>query len=136
MFRKIDHIGIAVRDLDAANRMFGLLAGHSTLKIEEVPSEKVKVSFFLVGDVKIEFLMPTAPDSPIAKYIEKNGEGVHHIAFEVDDVGTELERLKNEGFELIHQQPKPGADGKMIAFLHPRSTGRVLTELCMDAPAS
>jgi len=130
--KKIEHIGIAVKDLAAANALYKKLLGVTHYKIEEVASEGVKTSFFRVGDSKIELLQATTPDSPIAKFIEKRGEGVHHIAFDVDDINGEIERLKSEGFALIHQTPKPGADGKMIAFLHPKSSGGVLVELCQD----
>ncbi len=132
MFRKIEHIGIAVKDIEAANNMFAQLAGLGLLKMETVASEGVKVSFFQVGESKIEFLQPTSPDSPIAKFIEKNGEGIHHIAFDVENVSEELERLQGEGFELIHSKPKEGADNKLIAFVHPRSTHRTLIELCQE----
>lgn len=130
--KKIEHIGIAVKDLAAANALYKKLLGVTHYKIEEVASEGVKTSFFRVGENKIELLQATTPDSPIAKFIEKRGEGVHHIAFDVDDINGEIERLKSEGFALIHQTPKPGADGKMIAFLHPKSSGGVLVELCQD----
>ena len=130
--RKIEHIGIAVKDLAASNALYKKLLGVAHYKIEDVTSEGVKTSFFRVGESKIELLQATTPDSPIAKFIEKRGEGVHHIAFDVDDINGEIERLKSEGFALIHQTPKPGADGKMIAFLHPKSSGGVLVELCQD----
>ncbi|MGZ5243894.1 MAG: methylmalonyl-CoA epimerase [Bacteroidia bacterium] len=132
MFRKIEHIGIAVKDLDSANNMFSLLANLGLLKMETVESEGVKVSFFQVGESKIEFLQPTSADSPIAKFIEKNGEGIHHIAFDVENVAEELKRLQENGFELIHTKPKEGADNKIIAFVHPRSTHRTLIELCQE----
>jgi len=130
--KKIEHIGIAVKDLAASNALYKKLLGITHYKIEDVASEGVKTSFFRVGENKIELLQATTPDSPIAKFIEKRGEGVHHIAFDVDDINEEIERLKSEGFALIHQTPKPGADGKMIAFLHPKSSGGVLVELCQD----
>ena len=130
--KKIEHIGIAVKDLAASNALYKKLLGITHYKIEDVASEGVKTSFFRVGENKIELLQATTPDSPIAKFIEKRGEGVHHIAFDVDDINGEIERLKSEGFALIHQTPKPGADGKMIAFLHPKSSGGVLVELCQD----
>src|SRR5688500_2009149 len=132
MFRKIEHIGIAVKDLDAANNMFTQLAEIGLLKMETVESEGVKVSFFQVGDTKIEFLQATTDESPIAKFIEKNGEGIHHIAFDVENVAEELERLQEKGFKVIHAKPKEGADNKQIAFLHPQSTHRVLVELCQE----
>ncbi|RYD80164.1 MAG: methylmalonyl-CoA epimerase [Sphingobacteriales bacterium] len=132
MFRKIEHIGIAVKDLESANNMFSQLAEIGLLKMESVESEGVKVSFFQVGETKIEFLQATNPESPIAKFIEKNGEGIHHIAFDVENVGEELEKLQEKGFKLIHAKPKEGADNKLIAFLHPQSTHRVLVELCQE----
>src|SRR5207249_872914 len=116
MFQKIDHIGIAVRNLDSANKMFEELSGAGLLKVEEVVTEGVKTSFFYVGDTKIEFLEPTNQDSPISKFIEKNGEGLHHIAFEVENVGKEIQLLKSKGFEPINEIPKEGADNKMICF--------------------
>ncbi len=130
--KKVEHIGIAVKDLVASNNLYAKLLGVPHYKIEDVASEGVKTSFFKVGEQKIELLQATNPDSPIAKFIEKRGEGVHHIAFAVDDIEAEIERLKTEGFELIHHTPKPGADGKIIAFLHPKSSGGVLVELCQD----
>jgi methylmalonyl-CoA/ethylmalonyl-CoA epimerase len=132
MFQKIEHIGIAVKNLDSANEMFKALADAELLKVEEVESEGVKTSFFRVGDTKIEFLEATNPDSAIAKFIEKNGEGIHHIAFEVEDAGKEIQRLKSAGFQLIHDVPKEGADNKMIAFIHPKSTNRILVEICQE----
>jgi len=133
MFNKIEHIGIAVKNLESANTMFNQLSSLGILKTERVESEQVLVSFFQVGDSKIEFLQPTSADSPIAKYIEKYGEGIHHIAFTVDDVAEQLERLSKAGFELIHTIPKAGADNKIIAFVHPKSTNKVLVELCQDS---
>jgi methylmalonyl-CoA/ethylmalonyl-CoA epimerase len=130
--KKVEHIGIAVKDLVASNNLYAKLLGVPHYKIEDVASEGVETSFFKVGEQKIELLQATNPDSPIAKFIEKRGEGVHHIAFAVDDIEAEIERLKTEGFELIHHTPKPGADGKIIAFLHPKSSGGVLVELCQD----
>jgi len=132
VFQKIEHIGIAVKDLESANRMFGALSEIGLLKIEKVESEGVMTSFFKVGETKIEFLQSLDPDSAISKFIEKNGEGLHHIAFEVDDIESEMERLKETGFEMINSQKKEGADNKYICFVHPRSTNRVLTELCQD----
>ena len=132
MFTKIEHIGIAVKDLESANSMFGALSQLGLLKMEKVESEGVSVSFFKVGETKIEFLQPSDPSSPIAKFIEKYGEGLHHIAFEVDDIDSEIKRLTESGFEFIKAEKKEGADNKYICFLHPRSTNRVLTELCQD----
>jgi methylmalonyl-CoA/ethylmalonyl-CoA epimerase len=132
MLQKIEHIGIAVKNLDSANAMFGKLAEAGLLKVEQVESEGVKVSFFQVGETKIEFLEATTPESAIAKFIEKNGEGIHHIAFATDNIEKDMNRLKNEGFDFIHTMPKEGADNKIICFLHPRSTNRVLVELCQE----
>ncbi len=129
---KIEHIGIAVKDLEASNALFTKLFGKPQYKIEAVASEGVMTAFFESGPNKIELLQATHPDSPIAKFIEKKGEGIHHIAFAVEDIEAELKRLSNEGFELIHKVPKKGADQKLIAFLHPKSTNGVLIELCQD----
>ena len=112
--------------------MFGALSEIGLLKIEKVESEGIMTSFFQVGGTKIEFLQSLDPDSAISNFIEKNGEGLHHIAFEVDDIESEMERLKEAGFEMINSQKKEGADNKFICFVHPRSTNRVLTELCQD----
>ncbi|MDQ3072083.1 MAG: methylmalonyl-CoA epimerase, partial [Bacteroidota bacterium] len=130
MLNKVEHIGIAVKNLDAANELFEKLSEAGLLKIEEVEREGVRTSFFQVGNSKIEFLEALNPDSPIAKFIEKNGEGVHHIAFEVEDIAQEMTRLREAGFELLSGEPKEGADNKLICFLHPRSTNKVLIELC------
>ncbi len=129
---KIEHIGIAVKDLEASNNLFSKLFGKPHYKTEAVTSENVLTSFFESGPNKIELLQATSPDSPIAKFIEKKGEGIHHIAFAVADIKAEIERLTNEGFELIHKKPKKGADNKLIAFLHPKTTNGVLIELCQD----
>lgn len=131
--QKIEHIGIAVKDINESNKLFAKLLNTEHYKMEEVESEGVITSFFKIGDVKIELLQATKPESAIHKFVENKGEGVHHIAFAVEDVNQELARLKNEGFEAIHQQAKEGADGKVIAFLHPKSTNKVLTEICADA---
>jgi methylmalonyl-CoA/ethylmalonyl-CoA epimerase len=130
--RKIEHIGIAVKDIEESNLLFSKLLGTQPYKMEKVESEGVITSFFMVGNVKIELLQSITEDSPIHKHIEKRGEGIHHIAFAVDNMDSEIERLKNEGFELINDEAKDGADGKMIAFLHPSSTNKVLTEICAD----
>jgi methylmalonyl-CoA/ethylmalonyl-CoA epimerase len=132
MIKKIEHLGIAVKDINASNDLFTKLFGKQPYKLEEVESEGVKTSFFMIGESKIELLEATNNDSAIAKFIEKKGEGIHHIAFEVDDIDAEIARLKNEGFELIHTTPKDGADNKRIAFLHPKSTNGVLVELCQE----
>ena len=130
--KKIEHIGIAVKDIEASNSLFASLFGEAHYKIEEVVSEGVKTSFFMCGPNKIELLEATKPDSPIAKYIEKKGEGIHHIAFAVDDIHAEIGRLKSEGFTVLNETPKKGADNKLIAFLHPKTTNGVLIELCQD----
>lgn len=133
--RKIEHIGIAVKDLQASNELFRKLFGEGPYKEEEVESEGVKTSFFAAGPNKIELLEGTRPDSPISKYIEKKGEGIHHIAFDVEDIYAEIERLKEEGFIVLNETPKKGADNKLVAFLHPKSSNGVLVELCQEAPA-
>ncbi len=129
---KIDHIGIAVRNLAEGNALYHRLLGTAHYKVEEVASEQVSTSFFQVGESKIELLEATGPDSAIAKFIEKRGEGIHHIAFEVADIYTEIERLESEGFILLNKVPKRGADNKLVAFLHPKSSGGVLVELCQS----
>jgi len=134
MLKKIEHIGIAVKDLDVSNQLYAKLLGTKHYKTEFVDSESVKTSFFKVGENKIELLQATNPESAIAKYINKKGEGIHHIAFEVENIKAEIKRLINEGFELIDNTPKLGADNKIIAFLHPKSSGGVLVELCQEVP--
>lgn len=129
---KLEHIGIAVKNLEQSNTLFETLFNSKHYKVEEVESEGVKTSFFQVGESKIELLEATNPGSPIAKFIDKKGEGIHHLAFEVEDIDYEIDRLTKEGFQLIHQTPKDGADNKRIAFLHPKSTNSVLVELCQD----
>ncbi len=130
--RKIEHIGIAVKDIETSNEVFKALFGKAHYKLEDVESEGVSTSFFKCGPNKIELLQATTKDSPIAKFIEKKGEGIHHIAFAVDNIEKEIERLTKEGFQMIHKVPKKGADNKLIAFLHPKSTNGVLIELCQD----
>ena len=130
--RKIEHIGIAVKDIESSNDLFARLFGKDHYKIENVESEGVKTSFFKCGPNKIELLQATNEDSPIAKFIEKKGEGIHHIAFAVDNIEKEIKRLTKEGFQMIHKVPKKGADNKLIAFLHPKSTNGVLIELCQE----
>ena len=132
MIKKIEHIGIAVKNINESNQLFEKLFGVQNYKIETVESEGVNTSFFMVGQTKIELLEATIENSSITKFIEKRGEGIHHIAFEVDDIVAEMQRLKSEGFELIHQQPKDGADNKRICFLHPKFTNSVLVELCQE----
>jgi methylmalonyl-CoA/ethylmalonyl-CoA epimerase len=129
---KLEHIGIAVKDLAKANALFETLLGKSHYKVEEVTSEGVSTSFFEVGGVKIELLEASSADSPIAKFIDKRGEGIHHLAFEVTDIKQAIESYKQKGFELINLEPKKGADNKLICFLHPKATGGVLIELCQE----
>ncbi|EKB03945.1 methylmalonyl-CoA epimerase [Myroides odoratimimus] len=130
--RKIEHIGIAVKDLEASNALFEKLFGAPAYKEEAVESEGVKTSFFMNGPNKIELLEATNPDSPIAKFLEKKGEGIHHIAFDVEDIEAEMKRLSAEGFTLLNEIPKKGADNKLVAFLHPKTTNGVLIELCQE----
>ena len=130
--RKIEHIGIAVKSLEVSNVVFEKLFGAPAYKSEEVESEGVNTSFFMNGPNKIELLEATNPESPIAKFIEKKGEGIHHIAFDVDDIVSEIARLKAEGFIVLNEIPKKGADNKLVAFLHPKSTNGVLIELCQE----
>jgi methylmalonyl-CoA/ethylmalonyl-CoA epimerase len=132
LLTNIEHIGIAVKNIEAANELYAKLLGIEPYKQEVVESENVKTSFFKVNATKVELLQALAPESAIAKFIEKRGEGIHHIAFETDDLEKELERLKNEGFELLPGFPKRGADNKLVAFLHPKGTTGVLIELCMS----
>jgi methylmalonyl-CoA/ethylmalonyl-CoA epimerase len=129
---KLEHIGIAVKNLDSANKLISRLLGKNHYKIEEVQSEGVRTSFFEIGGVKIELLEATNPESPIARFIDKKGEGIHHLAFEVEDINASLKNYESQGFELINKSPKEGADNKMIAFLHPKSTNGVLVELCQE----
>jgi methylmalonyl-CoA/ethylmalonyl-CoA epimerase len=129
---KIEHIGIAVQNLDISNLLFEKLFGAPPYKTEEVASEGVKTSFFKNGPNKIELLEATNPKSPIAKFLEKKGEGIHHIAFDVADIFAEMKRLQNEGFVLINELPKKGADNKLVCFLHPKTTNGVLIELCQE----
>jgi len=130
---KIEHLGIAVRNLEESNKLFAKILGVESYKTELVESEGVKTSFFKTGPNKIELLEATKKDSAIAKFIEKKGEGIHHIAIAVDDIYSEMARLKSEGFTPLNSEPKKGADGKLVAFLHPKETNGVLIELCMDA---
>jgi methylmalonyl-CoA/ethylmalonyl-CoA epimerase len=129
---KIEHLGIAVKSLDEGNALYTKLLGVSPYKMEAVESEGVRTSFFMAGPNKIELLEATNPDSPIAKFIEKRGEGIHHVAYAVDDIKAEMARLSSEGFQLLNQEPKMGADNKWVCFLHPRGTGGTLIELCQD----
>lgn len=130
--KKIEHIGIAVKNLAEASTIYEKLFGAPAYKLEEVASEAVKTAFFMNGPNKIELLEGTNPESPIAKFIAKKGEGIHHIAFEVEDILFEIARLKKEGFIILNEVPKKGADNKLVAFLHPKSTNGVLIELCQE----
>ncbi len=136
MVKNLEHIGIAVKNLTTANELYAKLLGSPHYKIEEVASEHVVTSFFKTGEAKVELLEATSPDSPIAKFIEKRGEGIHHIAFEVEDISSEMLRLENEGFTLLNKEPKLGADNKLICFIHPKSANGVLVELCQEISVS
>jgi len=127
---KIEHIGIAIRDLKAAGDLYEQLLNTKIYKTEEVATESVKTAFLQTGPNKIELLEASSTDSPIAKFIDKKGEGIHHIAFEVDDIKAEMARLKALGFVLLSDEPKPGADNKLVCFVHPKSASGVLVELC------
>ncbi len=129
---KLEHIGIAVKNLKESNDLYEKLLGVGPYKNETVESEGVTTSFFQTENTKIELLEATKSESPIAKFIEKKGEGIHHIAFLVEDITAEIQRLKTEGFQLINEEPKPGADNKLVAFIHPKSTNGVLVELCQE----
>ena len=129
---KVEHIGIAVKNLDTAVKLYEKLLNSPCYKTEQVETERVNTAFFKQGETKIELLESTDPDGVIAKFIEKKGEGLHHIAFAVADIEAEMERLKKEGFVLLNDKPKPGADNKLVCFLHPKHTNGVLIELCME----
>lgn len=133
---KLEHIGIAVKSIESANKLFGALLGKNHYKIEEVASEGVRTSFFELSGVKIELLEATRDDSPIAKFIEKKGEGIHHLAFEVKNIRESVSAYEKEGFQAINAEPKKGADNKMICFLHPKTTNGVLIELCQEINGS
>lgn len=128
--KRLEHVGIAVKDLAAANEIYTSLFGKPEYKVEEVASEQVKTAFFQMGESKIELLESSGAESAIGKFIEKRGEGLHHLAFEVDDILAEMERLRNQGFRVLNEQPKRGADNKLVCFLHPKSANGVLVELC------
>jgi len=134
MIQKIEHIGIAIKDAEKSEALFNALLNQTPYKKEVVESEMVQTIFYQNGANKIELLQGLSEDSAISKFIEKKGEGIHHIAFAVDNIYEELARLKAEGFQLINETPKKGADNKIIAFLHPKGTNGVLIELCMEAP--
>ena len=131
----IEHIGIAVEDLERANILYSKLLGVEHYKIDEVESEGVRTSFFMAGESKIELLEATGADSPIASFIAKRGPGIHHIAYAVPDIHAAMEKAREDGFTLINETPKRGADNKLVCFLHPKSTGGVLVEFCQDVPA-
>ncbi len=130
--QKIEHIGIAVKDLEKSEALFEKLFNKKSYKREVVESEGVVTSFFKMGQSKIELLAVTSEDSPIAKYLSKNNEGIHHIAFEVKDIFKEMERLRQEGFVILNESPKKGADNKLVCFIHPKSANGVLIELCQE----
>ena len=132
MIKRIEHIGIAVDNIESALKTYENLLGVSCYKTEIVESELVRTAFLKIGDSKIELLEAMDPISPIGKFLVKKGEGFHHIAFEVDDIHAEIKRLRSLGFEMIHETPKPGADNKLIAFLHPKSTQKLLVEICQE----
>jgi len=130
--KKIEHIGIAVKDINKSNDLFAKIFGKENYKSEIVESEGVTTSFFQIGESKIELVAASNTESPISKYLEKNREGMHHIAFDVEDIEKEMERLKSEGIRLLSDSPKKGADNKLICFLHPKDTNGVLIELCQE----
>lgn len=132
MFTNLEHIGIAVKNLEMAEELYARLFNVKPYKRESVEAELVKTSFFKINQTKIELLEAMNPESVIAKFIEKKGEGFHHVAFEVDDLSAEMERLQNAGFTLLNETPKPGADNKLVCFLHPKSTNGILIELCQE----
>lgn len=129
---KIEHIGIAVKDMETAGKTYETLLNTLCYKTEKVESEGVETAFYQVGESKIELLGATREDSPIAKFLEKKGEGIHHIAFGVEDIRAEMKRLAGEGYMLLNEEPKKGADNKLVAFLHPKSSNGVLVELCQE----
>ena len=129
---KVEHIGIAVKDLSISVPLFEKLLNSQCYKTEEVPSERVKTAFFQKGETKVELLESSDPGGVIARFIEKKGEALHHIAFEVDDIEAEMKRLSEEGFQLLSEAPRPGADNKLVCFLHPKTTNGILIELCMN----
>ncbi len=132
--KKIEHLGIAVKNLEEANKTYSKLFNQEPYKLETVESEGVSTSFFMVGENKIELLEATNSNSAIAKFIEKKGEGIHHVAFDVEDIYVEMERLKKEGFVILNEEPKKGADNKLVCFVHPKSANGVLIELCQEIP--
>lgn len=132
MFKNLEHIGIAVKDLEVSKSLFEKLLQVKSYKTETVESEQVSTAFFQSGETKVELVAALAEDSAISKYIEKKGEGIHHLAFAVEDIRAEMARLKSEGFVLLQEEPKKGADNKLVCFIHPKSTNSVLIELCQE----
>lgn len=133
MTKKINHIGIAVKNIENSTLLYRDVLGMTFEGTEEVAEQKVRVAFFAIGESRIELLEPTSPDSPVAKFLEKNGEGIHHVAYEVANLESTLNELKSQGIRLIDETPRHGAHGTLIAFLHPKATGGVLTELCQSS---
>ena len=131
--KKVEHIGLAVKDMSASNKLFAKILGVAPYKMEQVDSEGVVTSFFQIGDDKIELISSIKEDSPIAKYLSNNRQGIHHIAFKVEDIHKEMLRLKKEGIRLLNETPKKGADNKVVCFLHPKDTNGVLIEICQEA---
>lgn len=132
MLKKVDHIGIAVNSLEEGIALYETILGTKCEKIEEVKSQKVKTAFFQIGEIHIELLSPTSDDGPIQKFLDKHGEGIHHVAYASDDIQSDLKRVKEQNIDLIHEIPIEGANNKSVAFLHPKSTKKVLTEFCQD----
>jgi methylmalonyl-CoA/ethylmalonyl-CoA epimerase len=133
MYKRLTHVGIAVKNMESSSTLFSKLLGLKGSHPEEVADQEVKVRFFKIGEAGVELLEAASPDSPIARFIEKRGEGVHHLSFEVDDIEAEIARLKKEGFQMIDEKPRKGADGYRVAFLHPKSTNGVLVEISQKA---
>ena len=136
MIKKVDHLGIAVRNLDAVVKYYEETLGLECERIEEVESQQVRTAFLAAGETHVELLEPTSADSPLAKFLEKNGQGIHHVAFGTDDLRGQLDKASAAGARLIHEEPVEGAGGKLVAFLHPKSTHGVLTEFCMPKPGA
>ena len=132
MIKKIEHVGIAVKDLEKSNELFKKLLGQTSYKTETVESENVTTSFFKLGNQKIELLQAMTSNSPVSKFLNKRGEGMHHLALHVEDIHKEIQRLEKEGFSFVSKTPTKGADNKMIIFLHPKTTNGVLIELCQE----
>ena len=132
MIKKIEHVGIAVKDLEKSNKLFKKLLGQASYKTENVESENVATSFFKIGEQKIELLKSTSENSSVSRFLERRGEGMHHLALHVEDIPKEIQRLENEGFSFVSKTPVKGADNTMIVFLHPKTTNGVLIELCQE----